>query len=453
MSAHTHVHNGSHMVAERGRPRLAKHIVDVLVPLITEEIVEVLKTVFQEQISERICKQIVEQAAEAPKTSSRDRTLQRAAEQIPNVPVPEMVTQLMEVPETVSQDRIKLRTVEQIVDAPVPQAVEELADVFRVFSQDRIQQRIVEQIIPATSLAEMIVEVPVIQTPERTQQVVNMNVQHIVDTVLVEKPKIIDETVQKPTIQEKINQVTKHVEVPLVQFLDKVDEIPVVAQRQIPIMVQTIQKTTDIPQLQCIDKVIDVPVVSVAQAPHVQIVEKTVESPQMEIAEKTVEISQLQAAEKTMLLETGETQTIQGIQTSESLKPDDPDAEIKFFVEEELHGVAGPVFDANGNRVANELGGRNCVTGEMRKNKLPSRLDLNSAISDDIDWQCKHYTGCGVRKLHESGTALVEGMDAPVIMQRQVPISPEGAEDCGSISSATHRQGLMRHVPAVKMIM
>ena len=91
------------MVAVRGRPRLAEHIVDVLVPLITEEIVEVLKTVFQEQISERICKQIVEQTAEVPKTSRRDRTLQRAAQQILDVPLPEMVTQLVEVPETVSQ--------------------------------------------------------------------------------------------------------------------------------------------------------------------------------------------------------------------------------------------------------------------------------------------------------------------------------------------------------------
>ena len=54
------------------------------------------------------------------------------------------------------------------------------------------------------------------------------------------------------------------------------------------------------------------------------------------------------------------------------------------------------------------------MTGEMRKNKLPSRLDLNSAISDDIDWQCKHCNGRGVRKLHESGTALVEGVEAPV---------------------------------------
>ena len=200
----------------------------------------------------------------------------------------------MEVLETVSQDRIKQRTVEQIVDAPVPQAVEELAEISKVFSLDGVQQRIVEQTIPATSLAEMIIEVPVIQTPERTQQVVNTSVQLVVNAVEVEKSEIIDETVQKPTIQEKINQVTKHVEVPLVQFLDKVDEIPVVAQRQVPIVVQTIQKTTDIPQLQCIDKVIDVPVVSVAQAPHVQIVEKTVESPQMQIAEKTAEIKQRQ---------------------------------------------------------------------------------------------------------------------------------------------------------------
>ena len=394
------------MVAERGRPRLAKHIVDVLVPLITEEIVEVLKTVFQEQINERICKQIVEQAAEAPKTSSRDRTLQRAAEQIPNVPVPEMVTQLMEVPETVSQDRIQQRTVEQIVDARVPQAVEELADVFRTFSQDRIQQRIVEQTILATSLAEMIIEAPITQTPERTQQVVNTSVQHVVNTVEVEKLNIIDETVQKPTIQEKINQATKHVEVPLVQFLNKVDEIPVVAQRQIPIVVQTIQKTTDIPQLQCIDKVIDVPVVSVAQAPHVQIVEKTVESPQMQIAEKTAE----------KIVDTRETQTIQGeslVHLTGAMKPNDLDAKIKFLAEEELCGVGGPVFDANGNRVANELRGQNCVTGEMWKNEPPFNLSLNQATSDDIAWQRKKYTGRGTRKLQESDT-LAEGTEAPV---------------------------------------
>ena len=141
------------------------------------------------------------------------------------------------------------RAVEQIVDAPVLQAVEEVAEVSKVFSQDRVQQRIVEQTIPAIPLDEKIVELPVIQTEEKTRQGVNTHVQHVVNTVEVERPKIIDETVQKPIIQEKINQVTKHIKIPQVQFLDKADDMLVDVQRQIP-MAQTVQKTTEIIQLQ-----------------------------------------------------------------------------------------------------------------------------------------------------------------------------------------------------------
>ena len=112
----------------------------------------------------------------------------------------------------------------------------------------------------------------------------------------MERPKIIDETVQKPIIQEKMNPVTKHVKVPLVAVhRTRLMDIPVVAQRQIPIVVQTIQKTTDIPQLQCIDEAIDDLVVQV---------------PQVQVSEKTVEISQLQTAEK--IVDTRETQMIQG---------------------------------------------------------------------------------------------------------------------------------------------
>ena len=96
------------------------------------------------------------------------------------------------------------------------------------------------------------------------------------------------------------------------------------------------------------------------------------------------------------------------------VKPDDPDAKIKFFAEEALHGVGSFIFDAHRNRVANELGGRNCVTGEMWKNEPPFNLVLNNAISDDIAWQRKHYTGRGVRKLHESGTTSVEDIEALV---------------------------------------
>ena len=358
-----HAHNLSNMVAERGRPRIAGRIVDVLVPLVMEEIVEEINAVPWEQIYERIRKQIVdayvsqiaEQDTEVPKTPSRDRTLQCAAEQIPNVPVPEMVEQLVEVPETISQDRIQQRTVEQIVDFPVPQVVEELMEVSHVFLQDRVHQRFVEQIIeaPAISLDEQIVEVPVIQTPEKTQQLVNTHVQHVVDTVEVEKPKITELTVQrkKPNIQEKINQVTKHIKIPQAQFLDKANDMLVDVQRQIPV-VQTMQKTMEVPllqftdkavdnpvvvqrqistetvhksMLQDADKVVDVPVVLVAQVPHVHVVAKTAEKPQLlsdvqapqaQIVEKTVEEPQSQIVEKTA--ETPEIQMVRGTETSES---------------------------------------------------------------------------------------------------------------------------------------
>jgi len=61
------------------------------------------------------------------------------------------------------------------------------------------------------------------------------------------------------------------------------------------------------------------------------------------------------------------------------VKPDDPDAKIKFLAAEALRGVGGLVFDAKGKRFANELGRRDYVTGEMWKNKPPFRLCLNKA--------------------------------------------------------------------------
>ena len=47
------------------------------------------------------------------------------------------------------------------------------------------------------------------------------------------------------------------------------------------------------------------------------------------------------------------------------VKPDDPDAKVKFLAAEALHGVGGIVLDAMGNRFCNELGRRDYVTGEM----------------------------------------------------------------------------------------
>ena len=154
---------------------------------------------------------------------------------------------------------IRLRhTPHKIVDVSVPH-VEELMEVSKDFAQDRVQRCFAELTIEnlAILLAVKILEAPVIQTHEKTQhlanthvqhvvntveveepkfsQLVNTHVQHVVNTVEVEEPKLIKETVQrkKPIVQEKINQVTKHIDVPQVQFIDKVDDMPVVVQRQV----------------------------------------------------------------------------------------------------------------------------------------------------------------------------------------------------------------------------
>merc|ERR1711916_268845 len=98
-----------------------------------------------------------------------------------------------------------------------------------------------------------------------TQQVVNTHVQHVVNTVEEEKP----------------NQVTKQVEIPQIQYIDKVVDVPVVMQRQLP-TIQKVQKTVEVPQIQYIDKIVDVPVVMQRQVPTIQTVQKTVEVPQVQ---------------------------------------------------------------------------------------------------------------------------------------------------------------------------
>merc|ERR1711959_217384 len=96
------------------------------------------------------------------------------------------------------------------------------------------------------------------------------------------------------------------------------------------------------------------------------------------------------------------------------VKPDDPDAKVKFLAAEALRGVGGLIFDCNGKRFANEMGRRDYVTGEMWKNKPPFRLCLNNAAATEMIWHAKHYTGRGVMKYYESGEALAKDMGVPV---------------------------------------
>ena len=262
---------------------------------------------------------------------------------------------------------------------------EQTVEAMTMIPQERVSKRIVKQImdkpLPQVAGAEH-------QGLKTTQQVVNTSVQHI-----------------------KIPQVS---------------DIPVVAPRQILPMTQTVQKTTEIPQLQFSDQVVDVPVAFVVLVPQMQVVPETVEISQLDVVEKSAE--------------TPEIQTIHGTQTSESLST----APVRQMAtvgsrggdrdRSENHrsrvcqGASRRLSEARRPRYPNQVPrGRSTsrntrkpfcqriekeglCDGEMWKNKPPFRLALNRAASDEIAWHCMHCTERGVMKLHESGTALAEGM-------------------------------------------
>merc|ERR1712078_742672 len=100
------------------------------------------------------------------------------------------------------------------------------------------------------------------------------------------------------------------------------------------------------------------------------------------------------------------------------VKPDDPDAKVKFLAAEALRGVGGLIFDCNGKRFANEVGRRDYVTGEMWKNKPPFHLTLNNAAATEMIWHAKHYTGRGVMKHYNSGRDFAKdiGVDVQVLV-------------------------------------
>ena len=73
------------------------------------------------------------------------------------------------------------------------------------------------------------------------------------------------------------------------------------------------------------------------------------------------------------------------------VKPDDPDAKIKFLAAEALRGIGGLVFDALGNRFANSwedgtmlqerCGRTNLLSASLSTRRLPTKLPGIASIA------------------------------------------------------------------------
>ena len=109
---------------------------------------------------------------------------------------------------------------------------------------------------------------PVTQTQEKTKQVVNAHVQHVVNTVKVENSEIIKQTALKPILVAGNTTSAPAVTCAHADFVVKcVTPVSTVAcvtpvttliaaHRQVP-LIQGIQQMVEVPQIQFIDKVVD----------------------------------------------------------------------------------------------------------------------------------------------------------------------------------------------------
>ena len=193
----------------------------------------------------------VQKTTETPQLQRIDRAIDGLVVQIENVPQAHVAEKTVEIPQSdvvkkiVETAGIQQWNVEHIADTPVLPVEEELAEISKVFSQNRVQQHFGGQTVetPAISLAEEIIEIPVTRTQDKTQHVVvvNTHVQHTVNAVEAEKP-IINET---------INQMTKHVEIPQLQIVEKTIETAKHIQQE-----ETVEVIQPIPQDRMSDHVV-----------------------------------------------------------------------------------------------------------------------------------------------------------------------------------------------------
>ena len=155
-----------------------------------------------------------------------------------------------------------------------------------VDEEKTLEEELKAKLKPPTKLmkhtTEEIIDILVPHVMEKTIEVVNLIPQEQVQNHRVEQ--FIDKAVDVPIIVQRqvpiVQKVQKTVEVFQTQFINKVVDVPVHMQRQVP-AVQVVQKTAEATRIQFIDRAVDIPAEQQRQVPMVQTVQKTVEIPQI----------------------------------------------------------------------------------------------------------------------------------------------------------------------------
>eukprot|EP00435_Cladocopium_sp_Y103_P049502 s1614_g14.t4 len=288
-----------------------EQLVEVPVSITQEEIVHVPRVVYQhrhhhaevEQVVDLHVPHHIEETVSVPKVIQQERLVHHTVEQLVEVPVQIPQEKIVQVPKIAVQERQNVVHVEHVIEIPVPQTVEEIVQVPIVQTEERLVQNPVEITVevPRPVILEKTIEVPkvqieetIVKVPKIMQTVQHLTIQDQLQKIEVVKPQIIQRTVRrkKPIIQENITEVPqitiehvpvekvvkKPVDVPQIQYVDKIVDVPVQKQRHVPV-IQKVPKIVEVPTLEYVDHVVHVPITQHRHVPVVQTVKKHVEVP------------------------------------------------------------------------------------------------------------------------------------------------------------------------------
>ena len=227
-----------------------------------EELFEAFKVFFQDRARQRN----VEQTTETPAVSPAEEIAEGPKVQTQGqVLASQTVQETVEMPQVQFLDRVRGRTIEETIDIPVPHVMKKITEGVKLIPQEHAQNRAVEQIIDAVSQIQETAEV--------------LQAQFI--------DKVVDVSVHKQRQVPAVQVAQKAAEAPQIQFIDRTVNIPDVQQRQVPMM-QTVQKTVENPQAQFLDERVGMPVMVQRRVPMVRM-QKTVEVPQIQFYDKVAE--------------------------------------------------------------------------------------------------------------------------------------------------------------------
>ena len=219
-----------------------------------------------------------------PSFSVNARVQERTFDETINVPVPRVMEETVEAVKHVPDERVQNNTAEQIVAVPVPRIREETGQMTQAIPQDRISNRNGERVIdiPIPKIQENLVGMIQLVLQERISERIGatlaLRIQETLFEViqLIRKARIPERTVER-SIDAPVSQIQKTVEVPQIQFINEAVGVPVIVQRQVPV-VQKMQKAVEASQAQSTDRVANAPVIMQRQVPAVEVAQKTIGS-------------------------------------------------------------------------------------------------------------------------------------------------------------------------------